>query len=693
MLLITGALSYAQPTDLKKIDLSIRAEDSHNVEIHKKGNVYEITTTGPDPYLFMDLKVPVDVSYFRILSFNSFNSSEILPLVIFVNGLDDGHLVEGSDYEVARTEGWTQNSFDLACTEVPNTEPIKWIRIRFGMKANNRFKISDPCLRIMNDQDIKRLQNKEALDLKDRQFCEHLENYLKKDFISEISKVKFSAPNSKVIVEGVLNEASKGEILLAEIPIWVNPFPLNEIGESVQLSNNGKFKHIFSRFSDDGHDRLLSAWAIVCKKGREYDLLSSLHYPDKIVPISKLKKVTPKTKKGLGGCPFDNEDMVNLGIKCANFNILLNQILSTEDGPGMEQFEYCGKTWYADPHCPAIKELDMEVSEAKKHNWMISAILLIPSTPDSDADEWTRLAAHPDREASAAFAMPNMITREGVEAYAAALSYLCNRYCSNKIGRIHHWIIHNEIQNGFYWTNAGNKRILSYMYLYQKSMRTVYNIARQYDQNAEVMISLDHDWNRKSNKRSYEGKALLDILAEFCHKEGNFQWAIAYHPYPQNIQNPRTWEDDQALFSFDTPFITPKNLEVLNALAEQPKFLYHGKPREIQLTEQGLNSPDYSSKSLTDQAAGMVYSWQKIENLNHIVCYYYHLWADDPSEGGLKLGLRKFKSYPSDPLGKKPIWYVVRAYATPEWEKVRDSYKEIIGIKNWDEIYYKGEIK
>ena len=132
---------------------------------------------------------------------------------------------------------------------------------------------------------------------------------------------------------------------------------------------------------------------------------------------------------------------------------------------------------------------------------------------------------------------------------------------------------------------------------------------------------------------------------------------------------------------------------MLNAWVEQPEVRYRGLPREIHFTEQGLNSPDYSEKSLRDQAAGMAYTWEKIRKMKNVKCYYYHLWADDPGEGGLRLGLRKFHDYADDPLGKKPIWEVVRAFETPEWEKVSEPYKAVIGVKEWSEIRYKGKIE
>jgi hypothetical protein len=614
-------------------------------------------------------------------------------MAIFVDKLDYSHLIEGNQYEIPHTEGWAPNSYDISRTDSPNKEPIHWIRLRFGLSGGNKFTINDLCLRPMNENDRNRLENAERRDIADKELCDRLRSYLDRKFSSLIKNVKVSYPLSNVSVKGYFKGQPDTNIGLAEIPMWEDPTALKEIGAFVPITKGGVFDHTFARYAEDKHDRLLSGWAIVRKHENKYELLSAMHYADEIIPKSKLKKVTTKSLKGLGGCPYDNEDMELLGVGGGNFNVMLNEILYTDNKPGRIPYTYCGKTWYVDPNCPEIKELDLEVSEAKKHHWMISGILLLPLDRDFTHGTWTMEAAHPDREASAAFAMPDMLSKKGVEAYAATLTYLCERYSSDKIGRIHHWIVHNEIQNGFFWASAGDKRMLSYMNLYQKSLRTVYNIARQFDPNTEVMVSMDHDWNRKSNKRSYEGRDLLNILADFCHQEGNFQWGIAFHPYPQDINNPRTWEDNQAFYRFDTPYMTPKNLEVLNAWVEQPKFLYKGKSREIHLTEQGLNSPDYSEKSLRDQAAGMVYTWQKISKLKHIICYYYHLWADDPGEGGLRLGLRKFSTDPVDPLGKKPIWEIVQAFETPDWKKIREPYKNVLGIKDWKEINYKGKIK
>ncbi len=88
----------------------------------------------------------------------------------------------------------------------------------------------------------------------------------------------------------------------------------------------------------------------------------------------------------------------------------------------------------------------------------------------------------------------------------------------------------------------------------------------------------------------------------------------------------------------------------------------------------------------------MAYAWKKIESLPTVTAFHYHLWADDRSEGGLRLGLRKFRDDAEDPLGIKPIWHLYRAIGTPEWEKASAFALPILGIKSWEEVPHRGEI-
>ena len=187
---------------------------------------------------------------------------------------------------------------------------------------------------------------------------------------------------------------------------------------------------------------------------------------------------------------------------------------------------------------------------------------------------------------------------------------------------------------------------------------------------------------------------MLEHLLAFSKAEGDFNWAIAYHPYPQDLRNPRTWEDTKATYRLDTPQITFKNLEVLDAWVKLPSTKFLGKyQRTGHLPEQGPNSPDYSQKSLNEQAASMAYAWKKLERLSSIGLFHYHNWIDNRGEGGLRIGLRRFPDDKDDPQGAKPVWKIFQAADTANEDASFEPVKKVIGIQDWKEIQYRGPIK
>ncbi|MDR1864074.1 MAG: DUF5722 domain-containing protein [Bacteroidales bacterium] len=684
------------PVPAADVILTPRQKDYNHMTLTPDRMEWEVTTTANDPYLFVDAEAPVNIGTHYILSFESFNTTESLPLLLYVGTpLNANHLIEG--YTLPRTEGWTSNAYDMSVTLEPPEEPFTSIRIRFGNTDGKTVRLRNFILRAPTDREKEQAEQREDNLRRDRELSERLQSYLTESFASSVTSVDISFHTGQVTVQGQYSGSSLLNAGLAEIPMWQDATGIDEPASFTPLTSSSA-NFTFERFAGDGHDRFLSGWAMMRKdnQGTEtrYELLSPVRYADNITPRANLPKIVPASLKGIGGCPLDHQDMTDLGIASVTFNIILDAILYRDNAAGRVAYEYAGKTWYAATGAGShVDGIDRDVRIAAQHGWMVSAILLIPVNRQGSKFSWLAQAAHPDTEMSAAFSMPNFTTREGAEAYAATIAFLAERYGKDDPGRIHHYIIHNEIQNGFYWTNAGRKTMETYMNLYQKSMRTVQTLARLYDPNAKTFISLDHDWNRKGDPRGYAGRDMLDLLVKFSRQEGDFEWGIAFHPYAQDINNPRTWEDNQAYYSFNTPYLTFKNLEVLDAWVEQASVLYKGvSPREIQFTEQGLNSPDYGEQRLKEQAAGMAYVWAKVERLRNVTAFQYHLWADAYEEAGLKLGLRKYNNAAGDPYGKKPIWYLYQACGTSAWETVAASYKAVIGVGNWSEAYYGGTI-
>ncbi len=475
---------------------------------------------------------------------------------------------------------------------------------------------------------------------------------------------------------------------LCEAPIWADErdaaalIPVQELAPG---ASELKIDRVVGD-ADAPRDRLFSRWVVASGQGAERSL-SPPHYADEVTPRADLPRVEPRSKKGLGGYSAErspNEDLDALGITSVTVNILLS-FLQTTPSSGAIEFQHAGRSYWAEPG--AIAQLDRTLAETSKRNLLVLGILLMPK-PNHLAPD-VAVMADPNCDPGAYFAMPNVRSEEGMRLYAAMLDFLCERYSrpDGDLGRIHHWIVHNEVDAGWEWTNAGDLPLPEFFDLYYRSLRAVHLTARQYDPHAQAFVSLTHHWSAAYPNHGYSSLAILNLLLERCGTEGDFEWALAYHPYPASLLEPATWNDPGVTPSLDSPKITPKNLEVLARWARQPHTFYRGeRPRVIHLSEQGLNSRDYSPEQLRLQAAGLAYFWKKAAALPEIQAMQYHNWIDNRHEGGLRIGLRRFPDDQDDPLGKKPAWHVYRAAGTPDEDEAFEFALPVIGAQNWDEV-------
>ncbi len=521
-----------------------------------------------------------------------------------------------------------------------------------------------------------------------------LQAYLQTAYPAAVERVVQTA--ERFTITGRL-PADKGEYVVAALPIWLPieawsqpPWVLPLQARAGAFEQTVRLAELPQSVADMPS---LCRWAVMRKQGEAYELVSPARYADDPIHANPPPAEKPRHRKGIGGLWMGRplEDLDELDIAAATVNIQLTGLVSTTSSPGSLPFDFAGQTWQASTGY--LQTLDRTLAAAAKRKIIVSAIILVPRAKNAPQGSYAWRIAHPDAQAGH-YAMPNMNALEGVTAYAAAMHFLAERYRpGSEHGRIHHWIMHNEVDAGWEWTNAGEKSLVEYVDLYHRSLRLAHGIVRQHDPHAKVFVSLTHYWAKTPNSRFYPGRDVLDTLLAFSKAEGDFEWALAYHPYPSDLGNPRTWEDQRVTFSFDTPQITFRNLEVLDAWIKQPRTFFNGEHRRtVHLTEQGLNSRDYSDRALADQAAGMAFAWKKMAPLDSIEMFHYHNWADHRAEGGLQLGLRKYPDDANDPYGKKPIWHVYRSLGTADEDQALEFAKPIIGITDWDEIRHRGEI-
>ena len=179
---------------------------------------------------------------------------------------------------------------------------------------------------------------------------------------------------------------------------------------------------------------------------------------------------------------------------------------------------------------------------------------------------------------------------------------------------------------------------------------------------------------------------MLNDFARFARERGDFPWHVAYHPYPENLGDPRFWRDQSATSTDDTARITFKNIEVLPRYLSHADLRWQGQPRRIILSEQGFHCAEERLDGERDQAAAWCAAWWKIAHLDGIDAFILHRHVDHAHEG-LNLGLWTHQPNTiSTPDRKRQMYELFRVADTPEWEKAFEFALPIVGIERWEQL-------
>ncbi|MEO5804394.1 MAG: DUF5722 domain-containing protein, partial [Verrucomicrobiota bacterium] len=360
------------------------------------------------------------------------------------------------------------------------------------------------------------------------------------------------------------------------------------------------------------------------------------------------------------------DDAIALGVKHAAINFNLGQVVILDAAPNDLRWESDGRTFHF--RRDYIERIDEKIKPLSDSGAAVSLILLNYKGADARLN---KVLLHPGYDSAcpndlSAF---NTVTSEGAAYFKVCIEFLAARYSAKGYphGRVVNYIVGNEVNSHWYWANMGRVSMEQFAQDYLRTVRACHTAVQKFSSSARVFISLEHHWNIRyaasDETQGFAGRPFVDYFNQLAKAGGNFDWHIAFHPYPENLFEPRTWNDKSATFDENTQRITFKNLEMLPRYLRRPELLFEGKPRRIILSEQGFHSDGTTNGELA-QAAAYCYAYYKTERLDGIDAFILHRHVDHPSEGGLNLGLWR-----REPLTKKPIYEVFRAADTPEWKK------------------------
>ena len=388
------------------------------------------------------------------------------------------------------------------------------------------------------------------------------------------------------------------------------------------------------------------------------------------------------SKKGLQVQMVD--DALALGIRHAAINVNLVQLAAEQGNVNSDGMVVDGLNFDFNRHY--AEALDKKIKPLLEHDVIVYLILLAYQSPNKAlASE----CIHPNSSPACpshigAF---NTSTPQGVGRLRASITYLAKRYAGKDTAPVH-FIVGNEVNSHWFWYNLGEAKMADVARDYEHAVRICSQAAACVSPNSRVYLSLDHHWNSSvtpgSPLKSFGAYEFLLEFARLSQSHGDYDWHLAFHPYPENLFESRTWNDKLATHKINTPKITFKNIEFLNGFMKSAEMLHNGKPRRIILSEQGFHSNATPQGEIV-QAAAYAYSYKKIEELDGIDAFILHRHVDNKHEGGLSLGL-----WTGDgdnlPVKQKMIYNVFKQADTSDWSEAFKFALPIIGVGSWAEI-------
>ena len=382
-------------------------------------------------------------------------------------------------------------------------------------------------------------------------------------------------------------------------------------------------------------------------------------------------------------------DALALGIHHAGLNLTLNGLLSPEKEakPGQLTASADGFTFVINQKY--AEAMDRQIRPLSDRGILVTLILITYRSPN---ERIRNLTIHPKADPVKGTTMAaNTLTPEGRACYKALTDFIARRWSSADAthGRVWGWVVSNEVNSHHQWHQMGPATAEEVATQYEDQVRLAWDSLRRHSAHARVYLSMEHHWvaqNHRDPLQACPGRTLLELFAKRARERGDFDWNLAFHPYPSNLRDPRTWLD-KVSFDDDTPKVTFKNLEVLTKKLARPEMLFAGKPRRLSFTEQGFDVTQ-RPEALAEQAAAYAYAWEKVVRLGDSVdALLYHRQVDHSHEGGLRFGLWSNKPGTiSEPDQKRPIWNLLQAADTPGWKAAAEPYLKTCGLKSWDEL-------
>ena len=474
---------------------------------------------------------------------------------------------------------------------------------------------------------------------------------------------------SAVIPEETVKEAGKRPFLLFALTPGEQPEDTEPVAEvvpsvsptvSVPCSGsdlNLLFRgYLFALREEDGSYTVLT--------GRSY--VSNPHAAS--APSSAPK---PVSKKGLSVSePLDAE---LLGAAHTVLPVRMNLLLSTAKVANTVSFSFAGKTYTVSGNY--LEWLDNRIRVLSGNGTRVYLRLLLEK-PDADDPVSRSLLFDGVNGDEARFFGISVNSAETTDLIAGTVRFLAKRYSgeNREQGAVSDYIVGYEVNSNRFCHYSGTMEPAAYAAEYAGYLRVVSTAVRSAISDGAVYVPIGNNWNEASADPSvpadprldYSARAFLIALNESPAR--TVPYRVALDAYASDVTKGDVWNDEMAVDSPDTPFITVKNLGVLLDETDRMPEIQPG----LLISEFGV-SGKIGDASEDTQVAAFLYAYGKAVSDSRIMALVWHAQVDSSGEKGLYFGLRAASvTDPDRPGEKKSLYSVFRDIDTADRPDLSD---------------------
>lgn len=441
---------------------------------------------------------------------------------------------------------------------------------------------------------------------------------------------------------------------------------------------------------DAADSKLYHKFALAVKSGGAFVQITETCYilNPEAVATNSMSYPEGAPKKGLLVSPtqYTTGEIADVGVKQTTYDIPVNRLFgsTTNSSYPTVNFKYNGKNYQFDGF--VVAQYDHVFKALTNQGVIVSAILL------NELDPTCMQTTHPlaRTQTTSPYYMFNAADQSGVEHLAAAGAFLAQRYSTGSNGKVHNWIIGNEISAKDHWNYIAPMDVVTYTEEYAKALRVFYTAIKSKNANARIFISLDQTWDRNENLTTgYDSRDIIDALASHSNAKGNFDWGVAIHPYPVPLTWPMFWSmpPEYAALKLvqqkeNTPMVTVANINVFTDYMCKPENLTRtGQVRPLMVSEVGF--PSAQGEHI--QAAAISYAYYNCAVYNqHIDAFILARDIDSATEvaQGLNMGLKNADG------SRKAAYDIYKNIDGGNSLGVTEFAKGVIGISDWSQVIY-----